>query len=285
MIEDGSLDPNADLPGDVRPSSSLSDALGQNEAAKELVAEAAAELSAINTELKQGLADQKSMPDLEAVIEKSEAVGEKVQEASEKLSSVNLVLQNAVTDRHALQGQLVAVTEQAVADRHAALHDTLTGLPNRTLFNDRLEHGIAHAKRRGWPLAVMFVDLDDFKAINDLHGHDAGDSVLRTIATRLKAATRSDDTVSRVGGDEFLFLLMEVQDENGAASIAKKLLASIQTPCDVNVDQKSICLTVKASVGMAIYPKSGITAEALIKSADAAMYDAKRAGSGYSLAP
>lgn len=285
MIKDSALDPNADPSGDAQPDDALTDALGQNEAAKELVVEAAAELSAINTALKQGLAEQNPMPDLEAAIEKSEAVGEKVQDASEKLSSVNLALQNAVADRHLIDGQLAAVTEQGAADRHAALHDVLTGLPNRALFNDRLEHGIAHAKRHRWPLAVMFVDLDDFKTINDTHGHPAGDSVLRTIADRLKAVTRSDDTVSRVGGDEFLYLLMEVQDENDAASIAKKILASIQAPCDVSLEQKSVRLTVKASIGIAIYPKSADTAETLIKNADTAMYDAKRAGSGYSFAP
>lgn len=284
-MKDKTLETDTELEIAAGPSNSLTDLLGRNEAAQDLVVEAATELTAINTELRQELAELHPVPGLAAALEKSEAVGEKVQEASERLSSVNLALQDAVTDRDLLDGQLAAVTEQSAADRHAALHDVLTGLPNRTLFNDRVEHGIAHAKRRGWALAVMFADLDDFKAINDTHGHDAGDSVLRTIAGRLKAATRGDDTVSRVGGDEFLFLLMEVQDENDATSIAKKILSSVQSPCDVSVDRKNIRLTVRASVGIAIYPKSGVTAEALIKSADTAMYDAKRAGSGYSFAP
>lgn len=279
-----SLDTDAELDSSAGPSPSLTDVLGQNEAAQGLVLEAAAELAAINTELKQELAELHPVPGLESALEKSEAVGEKVQEASEKLSSVNVALQEAVADRYLLDDHLAAVTERSAADRHAALHDVLTGLPNRALFNDRLEHGIAYAKRHDWPLAVMFVDLDDFKSINDTHGHDAGDSVLRTIATRLKATTRSDDTVSRVGGDEFLYVLMEVRNEDAAAAIAKKIIASIQTPCDVSLEQENIRLTVKASVGIAIYPKSGITAETLIKSADMAMYDAKRAGSGYAFA-
>jgi len=283
-MNDEALTTDAKTQGIAAPTNPLTEVLDQSEAAKELVVEAAAELSAINNELKQELAEKDPLPHVETALEKSEAVGEKVQEAAERLASVNRALQDAVTDRHELEEQLAEATEQGVVDRHAALHDILTGLPNRTLFNDRLEHGIAQAKRHGWPLAVMFVDLDEFKTINDTHGHDAGDSVLQTIAARLKASTRSDDTISRVGGDEFLYLLMEVQDENAIASIAKKIIETIQAPFEVSVKRKRLRLTVRASVGIAVYPKSGSTAETLIKSADMAMYDAKRAGSGYAFA-
>ncbi|HWS03745.1 MAG TPA: GGDEF domain-containing protein [Gammaproteobacteria bacterium] len=138
-----------------------------------------------------------------------------------------------IKERHELEDQLAAVTEQGEVDRHTALHDALTGLPNRALFNDRLEHGLAQAERHGWTLAVMFLDLDRFKIINDTHGHDIGDSVLRIIAERLKENTRSDDTVSRLGGDEFLYLLMEVPNEEDVTLIAQKLIKSIQAPCNV----------------------------------------------------
>ena len=194
------------------------------------------------------------------------------------------VTEQGAADVHALEGQLAAVTEQGAVDRHAAFHDVLTGLPNRALFNDRLEHGIAQARRHGWALAVMFVDLDEFKIINDTHGHDIGDFVLRTIALRLKAETRSDDTVSRLGGDEFLYLLMEVRDEKDVTLIAEKIIKSVQAPCDIVVDQVTLVVSVKASIGIAVFPKAGDTPEVLIKSADTAMYEAKKTKSGYSFA-
>src|SRR4029079_6103695 len=175
-------------------------------------------------------------------------------------------------DRNLLDHQLAAVTEQEEAVRHAAFHDVLTDLPNRALFNDRLEHGLAQAKRHGWAVAVMFVDLDKFKSINDLHGHDVGDSVLKTISARLKKNARVDDTVSRHGGDEFLYLLMEVRDEKTIASIAEKIIKIIQVPCSVTVRDLNIELCIGASIGVAIFPHDGATADALIKSSDRAMY-------------
>lgn len=277
-------DPKADIPKDVKPSKSLTKVLGQSEQIKGLVVKAAEELASVNTVLKQELEERDPLPGVENALERSEAVEDKVQEASDKLSVVNLALKDEVEQRHILEDRLVAVTEQGETDRHTALHDVLTGLPNRTLFNDRLEHGIAQAGRHGWTLAVMFVDLDDFKVINDTHGHDAGDSVLRTIAARLKDNTRSDDTVSRIGGDEFLYLLMEFREEQDVALIAEKIIESIQLPCDVSIRDLTVSLSVKASIGIAVFPKDGTTAESLIKSADTAMYQAKRVKSGYSFA-
>ena len=277
-------DPKAAASKDGTPVEPLTNVLGQSEQVKDLVVEAAEELSSVNTVLTQELAAPDPAPGVENALGKSEAVEEKVKDASEKLSVVNRELKKEVKERRILEGQLAAVTEQGEADRHAALHDVLTGLPNRALFNDRLEHGIAQAGRHGWSLAVMFVDLDDFKTINDTHGHDVGDSVLRTIAMRLKEGTRSDDTVSRLGGDEFLYLLMEVRDEKDTASIAEKIIAAIQAPCDVSIGDRTVQLTVNASVGIAMFPAGGKTVDALIKSADAAMYQAKRTKSGYSFA-
>jgi diguanylate cyclase (GGDEF)-like protein len=133
-------------------------------------------------------------------------------------------------------------------------------------------------------LAVMFLDLDGFKKINDTYGHDAGDGLLRQIARRLKENTRSDDTVFRHGGDEFLFLLMEVRDVRDIASVAEKLIKAIQAPCDISLRDKTVSFSISASIGIAVYPKNGTATEMLVKSADEAMYRAKRDKSGYSLA-
>jgi diguanylate cyclase (GGDEF)-like protein len=273
--------PGMQVPKEVKSSRSLNNVLDQSEHIKDLVVEAAVELSSVNAVLKQGLTVRAPLPGVENAIEKSEAVEGKVQDASAKLSLVNLALKTEVTKRHVLEAQLAAVTEQGEADHHAAFHDALTDLPNRALFNDRLEYGLAQAARHGWTLAVMFADLDDFKIINDTHGHDVGDSVLQIISGRLQENSRSEDTVSRLGGDEFLCLLMEVGDERDASLIAQKIIKSVQTPCNVNKPGFALSLTVKASIGIALFPKNGTTAQVLIESADKAMYEAKRTKSGY----
>ena len=126
----------------------------------------------------------------------------------------------------------------------------------------------------------MFVDLDGFKGINDTYGHDVGDRVLQTISQRLKENTRDDDTVSRHGGDEFLYLLMEVRDEQVITLITENILKVIQMPCDVGVRD----LIIRASIGISIFPKDGTTADTLVKRADKAMYHAKKTRSGYSFA-
>ena len=264
-------DPNAELPKGTNPAESLTKLLGQSEHVKDLVDECAEELSSVNAALKQELVDQDSLPGVENALEKNEAVENKVQEASEELSVVNRGLEDEITER-----QLAAATEEEEAARHVAFHDPLTGLPNRALFHDRLEHGLAQAKRHGRALAVMFLDLDDFKNINDSYGHDLGDSVLQTIARRLKGNIRGDDTISRYGGDEFLYLLMEVRNEQDIILIAEKIITAIQAPCDVSVGDLSISLSINASIGISIFPKDGTTADTLIKSADKAMYRAKR---------
>lgn len=269
------------VPKAVKASRSLNKVLDQSEHIKDLVVEAADELSSVNAVLKQGLTDQEPLPGVENAIEKSEAVEDKVQDASAKLSLVNQALKTEVKKRHVLEAQLAAVTEQGEADHHAAFHDVLTGLPNRALFNDRLEYALAQAVRHGWTLAVMFADLDDFKIINDTHGHDVGDSVLQIIAGRLRENTRSEDTVSRLGGDEFIYLLMEVGSEHAVSLIAQNIIESIQAPCNVNKPGFTLSPSVKASIGIALFPKNGTTANTLIESADKAMYEAKRTKSGY----
>ncbi len=153
-----------------------------------------------------------------------------------------------------------------------ALHDSMTGLPNRDLFDDRLVHAIAMAKRHDWTLAVMFLDLDRFKFINDTHGHAAGDWVLKQVAKRLLQHSRDEDTVCRNGGDEFLYLLVSPQGNENIERIAGTLLKTIGQP----IDMGDLQLVIKASIGIAVYPDNGTTGEQLIRNADAAMYRAKR---------
>ena len=276
--------PNAQATVRTKPVKALTQVLGQTEEVKGLVDEAAQELSSVNAVLKQELEDRKALPGVEETLEKSEAVEDKVQEAADKLAVVKAALKEEVRERHVLDIQLAAVIEREEASRHAAFHDSLTSLPNRALFIDRLEHGLAQARRHGWKLAVMFLDLDGFKKINDTHGHDAGDQVLKSIATRLTEITRDDDTVSRHGGDEFIYLLTEVKGERELTAIAEKILAAIQQPCDVGAGESAFAANVSASVGIAVFPKDGDTAQALIARADKAMYRAKASKSGYAFA-
>ena len=124
-------------------------------------------------------------------------------------------------------------------------------------------------------LAVMFIDLDDFKNINDTHDHAAGDQLLQAIVIRLKGAIRTDDTVSRHGGDEFLYLLLELKNEADAPRVADKLIKTIGEPCELTVDGIVITAVVRPSIGIAISPRDGQSGDALIQSADSAMYRAK----------
>jgi diguanylate cyclase (GGDEF)-like protein len=274
-------DANRELPKGSKRAESLTRVLAQSERVKVLVEECAEELSSVNSAIKQALANQDALPEVEDALRKNAAIESKVQAVSVDLSVVNRALKGEVRERRMVDHQFAAAEEQEEAGRHAAFHDVLTGLPNRALFNNRLEHGFAQAKRHGWTLAVMFVDLDDFKIINDTHGHDAGDGVLRAIARRLEDSTRGGDTVSRHGGDEFLYLLTEIRDEANIAMIAEKIIQAIQAPCNVAVRDLNITASVKASIGISIFPKDGTTADTLVKSADEAMYRAKQTKSGY----
>jgi two-component system cell cycle response regulator len=157
------------------------------------------------------------------------------------------------------------------------LHDSTTGLPNRDLFDDRLAHAIALAKRHTWMLAVMFLDLDRFKSVNDTHGHTVGDRVLKEVAKRLLQNARDEDTVCRNGGDEFLYLLMNPQSYENIERIAGALLKTIGQPIAVG----DLQFVVTASIGIAVYPAGGASGEQLIRNADVAMYRAKKHSSGF----
>jgi diguanylate cyclase (GGDEF)-like protein/PAS domain S-box-containing protein len=157
---------------------------------------------------------------------------------------------------------------------HLAHHDNLTDLPNRTLLNDRLEHAIATANRNGTQVALMFLDLDQFKAVNDSLGHTVGDKLLQSVAARLVGCVRNCDTVSRQGGDEFIVLLSQIKQAADAGLTAKKILSAL-TACHA-INQHDVNVT--ASIGLSTYPEDGVDAKILIKNADAAMYQAKQKG-------
>jgi diguanylate cyclase (GGDEF)-like protein len=158
--------------------------------------------------------------------------------------------------------------------RHLSQHDSLTSLPNRVLFDDRLRQALALSQRERTRMALLFVDLDKFKMINDTHGHHIGDLLLQTVATRMVACVRSADTVGRLSGDEFVVLLPHVEMYADAMVVAEKICHALALPFDL--DGRS--LLVSASIGVAIYPDHGENALSLTKSADAAMYRAKQAG-------
>jgi diguanylate cyclase (GGDEF)-like protein len=159
---------------------------------------------------------------------------------------------------------------------HMAHHDFLTDLPNRILLGEKLVQAIALAKRHGTKLAVLFIDLDRFKTINDSLGHAIGDTLLQSVAQRLKASVRSTDTVSRQGGDEFVVLLSEVTDEKAAAAFADKICKAVTAPYAIAEQD----LRIGVTIGISMYPDDGDDAETLILNADIAMYHAKNSGRG-----
>jgi len=168
--------------------------------------------------------------------------------------------------------QKVQQSESVMA--HIADHDVLTGLANRRAFLTRLQQGVALAGRRGAGLAVVFMDLDGFKAVNDNHGHAVGDNLLQQVARRLKEGLRLSDSVGRLGGDEFLLLLQDCPDRESAAMIAQKLIAQISDPYTLGEVQ----VIIGASMGIAMFPEHANEPQELIALADAAMYAAKRGG-------
>lgn len=165
--------------------------------------------------------------------------------------------------------------EDAATIRHLAHHDTLTGLPNRKLFNDRLSITLARVKRSGRMAALMFVDFDRFKEINDTFGHAAGDEVLQEAGRRLRAVLRESDTVARLGGDEFTIILEDVSDAGRVRTVAEKIRQTFSEPVRTG---DGIEVAVTPSTGIALYPVDADNIDALLKAADSAMYDAKAAG-------
>lgn len=169
------------------------------------------------------------------------------------------------------------ITERKRAEeriRYQASYDALTGLPNRALFIDRLEHAVATARRQNYTLGLMFIDLDGFKAVNDTLGHEAGDQLLKGAGERLRTCVRESDTVARLGGDEFTVIMEGVEGRDGAAIVAQRIIDTLEIPFDLG-ERKG---HVSASIGIALLPQDAEDSEALLRNADTAMYAAKGQG-------
>ncbi len=181
-------------------------------------------------------------------------------------------------EEHGLVGVIADITVIKAHQKeleHIAQYDALTNLPNRVLLADRLQHGMAQARQHGQQLAVAYLDLDGFKAVNDQHGHDAGDQLLVTVATRMRQALREGDTLARIGGDEFVAVLLDLQDVAASMPMLTRLLAAAAQPVQVG----DLTLQVSASLGVTFYPQAEeVDADQLLRQADQAMYQAKLAG-------
>ena len=158
--------------------------------------------------------------------------------------------------------------------QHQAFHDALTGLPNRALLDDRLSHGITYCNRFNTHLSVLFIDLDDFKKVNDNAGHQAGDAVLKEVTKRIKTCIRDVDTIARLGGDEFVVLLENLQESKISTVISHRIIDEIVKPFVVGDSE----FYISSSIGISMYPKDGIDSEELLRKADMAMYHAKSLG-------
>ena len=177
----------------------------------------------------------------------------------------------------AIAGTAHNITDRKVMEDqhwHDANYDLLTGLPNRRFFLDRLEHDIKNAARIGSLTALLFIDLDHFKAANDQYGHDAGDLLLRLVTERLRSCVRETDMVARMGGDEFTVILQNLMDTKYTELVARKILMELARPFEI----LNNTLHISASIGITYSPQDASTAEELIKNSDLAMYMAKHAG-------
>jgi diguanylate cyclase len=275
---------------DTRPTldgaAPLSRALDQSQQVQDKVERAGLDLASVNAMLKKRVSERAPFAKVEHSLNQSGEIGVHLQEAAAELVAVNDALALEIDERHHLEDQLSASNAallqsraEEAKSRSSALHDPVTGLPNLTLFNDRLRTALIQAKRHAWRVAVMFIDLDGFKAVNDTHGHAAGDRVLQLVGQRMQSNVRGSDTVSRRSGDEFLFLMLEAKDDSNVVALASKIAQTIAQPCDLG----EIQLAVSASIGIAVYPDHGQKADELLANADAAMYASKRQRSGPTL--
>jgi diguanylate cyclase (GGDEF)-like protein/PAS domain S-box-containing protein len=167
------------------------------------------------------------------------------------------------------------ITERKKAEellKYNALHDSLTALPNRRLFEDRLDQAVKTARRLGGQTALLYLDLDGFKLVNDLYGHDAGDIVLREAAARIRSCIRTSDTAARIGGDEFVVILQDVAGRDDARMVSRKIVDAIQQPFPVSAQG----CRVRVSIGISLFPDDGNDPKILMKLADQAMYEVKK---------
>ncbi len=175
------------------------------------------------------------------------------------------------------RSELVGIRADELRSRHMALHDGLTLLPNRSYFHERLTQALAVAEVKSHSLAVLYIDLDGFKPINDAHGHETGDALLKIVAARLTRTVRAEDMASRVGGDEFACLMGGVPTRDQLVELARKLVRAISATVQIG----EVVIRVRPSIGIALCPADGNTADTLLKTADAAMYRAKRRQTGF----
>ncbi|MFQ3209193.1 MAG: diguanylate cyclase (GGDEF)-like protein [Colwellia sp.] len=187
-----------------------------------------------------------------------------INQSKKALDSNNLDLKLQINERKLAERQL----------KHLALHDPLTGLPNRLLFQDRLHQAIALSKRNKYKFALLFMDLDNFKIINDTMGHDAGDELLKQVSLIISGTGRETDTVARLGGDEFAFIINKINTVEGAMIFAKRINTLLKTPIAVNGNN----INMGSSIGVTIYPDDANNSEELVRNADIAMYQAKDNG-------
>jgi diguanylate cyclase (GGDEF)-like protein len=261
---------------------SLGHVLKKNRKIKQSVKKAASDLTLVNKVLAQ---EKVPVQVMKQALTQNKDVEQKVAKAADDLKVVNVKLANEMAERTVIEADLAdmktdlaevrddlskAQVEVEIAQQ-IALQDTLTGLPNRASFEQGLDRGLIQAKRHGWKLAVLFIDIDKFKSINDTYGHGLGDQVLVTVANRLKSFVRGEDMVSRWGGDEFVCMLLEVKQEADVTRLAEHLIKRIAEACKFD----GTVLSITISIGIAMYPGDGKTADMLFKNADTAMYEAK----------
>ena len=253
----------AGVRGSLKPNTGMArKALAKLEAAA-IAAEHALRDRAIAADLREKIADLRDTA-AKAKLEAAARLGAQLRDANERLIVTTVRAQ-----------EMTELAEQATARLiYMAEHDVLTGLPNRALLTDRVTQAIAMAQRHGNKVALMFLDLDHFKHINDSLGHTVGDQLLQSVAKRLQASIRHSDTVCRQGGDEFVLLLAEVEVKEDIAAFAEKLIESLTEPHLVG----SHMLHITMSIGSSVYPDDGSDVEALLRHADTAMYHAKRSG-------
>ena len=263
---------------------SLIHVLDQSEQIKIDVEQCAEDLATVNSELKKELGSGTLQPGVVVALQKSESVEAKVEEAAEDLTSVNQALKTEVKERVVLEKELIDVKQQEKAARHAALHDPLTSLPNRGLFDDRLEQALAQAKRNSRTLAVLFIELREPQDTGNTRDDVLSDKVLLSIVSNLENMKRDDDTLMRHGDREFLYLRTELTSETDATAIAEQIIQTLSTPGKVNGAGPATKAGLKLFIGIAVFPRDGETAAALVGNADEARHRAKRTSKGHSFA-
>ncbi len=222
--------------------------------------------------------DQGSMRAMLSDLAKEKAVSHFVSRCRHQNGGYRFIEWHAVVQHELIYGTASDVTDRIENEQQMqflAYHDQLTGLPNRSLFFDRFSQVISHATRHGEQFGLLFIDLDGFKLVNDRFGHDAGDTVLKVVAQRLRSGIRAEDTVARAGGDEFWVLLVNVAERSDCGSISEKIIDQISR--EISLDEQQKCY-VGASIGISIFPEHGSDVESLLMAADTAMYSSKMNG-------